>query len=80
MKHDSPEIPVFLRFINMIINDAIVQLDEGLQVCLHVCLWLFSSFINVYFADWDFSLLNIFFDHVQHGNKHSNFSIHNKYM
>ena len=24
--------PVFLRFINMIINDAIVQLDEGLEV------------------------------------------------
>ena len=28
------EAPLFLRFINMMINDAIVQLDEGLQVCM----------------------------------------------
>ena len=33
MNHDSPNTPVFLRFINMIVNDAIVQLDEALQVC-----------------------------------------------
>ena len=26
------EAPLFLRFINMMINDAIIQLDEGLQV------------------------------------------------
>lgn len=26
------ETPLFLRFINMIINDATVQLDEGLEV------------------------------------------------
>ena len=26
------EIPILLRFINMIINDATVQLDEGLEV------------------------------------------------
>lgn len=40
------ETPLFLRFINMIINDATVQLDEGLEVtnwlktidvvCLHL--------------------------------------------
>lgn len=28
----TEKTPVFLRFINMIINDAIVQLDEGLEV------------------------------------------------
>ena len=28
------EIPIFLRFINMIINDATLQLDEGLEVLL----------------------------------------------
>lgn len=26
------EIPILLRFINMMINDATVQLDEGLEV------------------------------------------------
>ena len=26
------EMPILLRFINMIINDATVQLDEGLEV------------------------------------------------
>ena len=26
------ETPLFLRFINMIVNDATIQLDEGLEV------------------------------------------------
>ena len=30
----SHQIPLFLRFLNMIVNDATLQLDEGLQVCI----------------------------------------------
>ena len=29
------EMPILLRFINMTINDATVQLDEGLEVCVY---------------------------------------------
>lgn len=29
---DRSKAPVFLRFLNMMINDATVQLDEGLEV------------------------------------------------
>lgn len=32
--YEGSEIPLFLRFINMMLNDATVQLDEGLQVGL----------------------------------------------
>ncbi len=30
--HELLGTPIFLRFLNMIINDATVQLDEGLEV------------------------------------------------
>ena len=51
------EIPSLLRFINMIINDATVQLDEGLEVweseygtrvygCMgawvYACIWVYE--------------------------------------
>ena len=31
--NDALETPIFLRFINMMVNDTTVQLDEGLEVC-----------------------------------------------
>ena len=35
------EIPTLLRFINMLINDATVQLDEGLEVW-GMRLWMYE--------------------------------------
>ena len=32
-EHDTP---VFLKFINMMVNDATLQLDEGLQVSQYI--------------------------------------------
>ena len=37
------EIPIFLRFINMIVNDATVQLDEGLEVKATIRCYLLSE-------------------------------------
>jgi len=34
--HEQLATPVFLRFTNMMINDATVQLDEGLDVCKYL--------------------------------------------
>ncbi len=36
------DTPIFLRFLNMIINDATVQLDEGLEVGSFICSQLTS--------------------------------------
>ena len=37
--YDGSEIPLFLRFINLMLNDATVQLDEGLQVGVGKRMW-----------------------------------------
>ncbi len=49
--HEQLKTPLFLRFINMMINDATVQLDEGLDVsrahCLACILGLVAVFITL---------------------------------
>ena len=37
-------IPLFLRFLNLLINDSIFLLDEALQVCFFCDNMLFNPF------------------------------------
>ena len=60
---DRSKAPVFLRFLNMMINDATVQLDEGLEVGV---VWR-----EHFFAGFIFSQTNIIFVGVLHLQKYS---------